>query len=83
MPASWQATNGTITQSLASGVGTVAANNVCNTGTLNEGHWYLFVKSIDKAGNESDVECIHFHVDMKAPEIKNVTIDSETANILT
>ncbi len=80
----WQSMNisdgsWSITQSLASGTGTTEANAVCSTNTLNEGHWYLFVKALDKAGNESAVESIHFHVDMNAPAISGVTVDSTAA----
>ena len=80
----WQSMNisdgsWSITQSLASGAGTTAVNAVCSTNTLNEGHWYLFVKALDKAGNESEVASIHFHVDMSVPSISNVTVNDTNA----
>lgn len=68
-----------ITQGVTDGVGSTAANSVCDTGTLNEGHWYLFVQASDKAGNVSEIKRVHFHVDMKAPTLSNVTVDSVTA----
>ncbi|MCR4941120.1 MAG: hypothetical protein K5930_13625 [Treponemataceae bacterium] len=46
---------------LTSGIGQPA------TGTLNEGHWYLYAKTVDKAGNESEAAKEHFHVDQASP----------------
>ena len=68
IPVSWNepaATDGSwsITRSLAEGTGTLAENS------LNEGHWYLFVKAVDKAGNESTESKIHFHVDKASPTL--------------
>ena len=57
----------TISRNLAEGTETPAE------GTLNEGHWYLYVKSVDKAGNTSEAKNIHFHVDMKAPTLEVTT----------
>ena len=50
------------------------------SGKLNEGKWYLHVKSKDKAENESSVVTRPFYVDVSKPEISNVAITLLTGN---
>ena len=59
--------NWSISITLSAGTGTPA------TGELNEAHWYFFAKSVDAAGNESDVSKIHFHVDKSSPTLTMTT----------
>ena len=60
--------NWSISRSLDEGTGALSESS------LNEGHWYLFVKSVDKAGNESTESKVHFHVDKTSPTL-DVTTD--------
>ena len=59
--------NWSISRTLEEGTGEISEDS------LNEGHWYLFVKSVDKAGNESTVGKAHFHVDKSSPALTVTT----------